>query len=553
MTGETTIKYNQALHIFSFPFTWRCAKKDASIDKRFKFKTMCKALKDCNWSEDEDIKYDEGKLFSKDTEYNTYSYYYPCVRKSIFNSSNKNKSDKTVVSFIKNDLSGDAKYIIKCTNDNNEKEFKLDLIKITLKVYITGVGILSYFTRSTNVSDEDINIINEFGRRVYPQFISEGTNFPKNKFLADEITLILNKEKKIIEPFNLLDKNTSESIYKNKGTIIGNHVLKILGKNFVSGSIIENYKKNKNIVISPIIDDRMFVACYLFDESIYPKINNDNTKDTADKQEQKIDVSKIYENEKIYKYVFLEPSLSCQNDEMLNEILRNNLYTRWVKKGTMYGFSEYSFVAIIDRDKSEKLNYFTDVMFPTHFSTLYHEMICLCLMQYASIISFEEEITRISCGGYKDIDVREVSERFSKFNAALYFRQVTAQEQGREMYDIIQRIMNIKTNLNELKKDIDDLQKIASLKVGKFTSTALAALTVLGGLFIKPRFVISYLGINEINLNINLWIYIPIYLSIIIFIMYMIFSKKKAKFGNIIMFIAGLLVIYAALLPLIKQ
>ena len=52
-----------------------------------------------------------------------------------------------------------------------EKEFKLNLDSISLTLFKTGVGILSYQLSNNNYKEfEEIIKINDFGRRIYPPF-----------------------------------------------------------------------------------------------------------------------------------------------------------------------------------------------------------------------------------------------------------------------------------------------------------------------------------------------------------------------------------------------
>ncbi|MBK7010294.1 MAG: hypothetical protein IPH36_17490 [Saprospiraceae bacterium] len=77
-------------------------------------------------------------------------------------------------------------YQISIKQKGSRKEIYLTIDGLTLHFYNTGVGVLSYNLSNTEPSQansETLLQINEYGRRIYPQFISSvGLLSPKNFF-----------------------------------------------------------------------------------------------------------------------------------------------------------------------------------------------------------------------------------------------------------------------------------------------------------------------------------------------------------------------------------
>lgn len=120
-------------HIFLFPFTWQVFKGKYS-DKSFTGRTNIEYIK---------------KVFSKDWEmqifqsnqpvdYNEYIYFFPPVRSALYTIK---YNDEVVYNFkYKKIQKGTSKYIIQINNS----QYVLQIEDVRLRVYKTGIGILSF-------------------------------------------------------------------------------------------------------------------------------------------------------------------------------------------------------------------------------------------------------------------------------------------------------------------------------------------------------------------------------------------------------------------------
>lgn len=461
-------------HIFIFPFKWDYIesnnKLNLKIEKRIDLKKFTECLDEDFWEGD------EGTL-----AYNEYSYFYNNVRQAI-KGRNKPVNEKNIVNCWKSKrIDSNSKYIIKILNG---KQYSLTLRDIRLKVYDTGVANLVYFLENYDESstEEDILKINDFGRRIYPQYLPSKNC--KESFLAEKLELQLPAEDNgyylITEDFNYEKK---ESIPRISKTIIN-----ILGKNFkgVNDEDTEEKKANGSIIIEPIIDDRMFVMCNYKNDNISQKLMDFNKYNCI-------------KDEFWYKYVFVDNNdLTCQDDKMFNEFLKKSTYTRWKKYGTFYGVSRYSFMLLKKEDAPSYLN--------DHFNTLYYEMVLLALTQRASILRFSDETSKISTLDENKAlpSVKSLQKLYIEFINSIYFREVTAQEQGIEMYDKIMDIMKIERDVKRLDDEIDEINKYSTQIVSGKTNNLLHVITYITiSINVANLTRDLYLKYNNINGNID--------------------------------------------------
>ena len=488
-------------HIFMFAFKWNYLNQ-ASKGKSKKYRKFNEKVdlekfdekigpteKDNDNSPWQIEEYKENKIL----DYNEYTYYYHNVRDAIYGHKTQGSiKHKVNIYHYGISASDEAKYIIKAlikdkqNTSYKEKEYHLALSKIELKVYDTGVGILSFFTDNYDHEViEDINRINNYGRRIYPQFIEQKdgaspTQKTKETFLASTHLLKLGKGRKneLIETYS--------SDYETEGNRISNIVMGLLGDNFKTGrNASPNASSEDAIAINPLIDDRMFVICWYANKELADELRQIET-------EGQDEHYSYIRNSKWYKFIFMEREKNCQSKWMMQDILKRHTYERWVDYGTLYGMSYCSFVCLTDGSEFSTKNVLR------HVSTIYYQLMCLVLAQKASILRFEDELTDIS-NHSKDIPeeaVEEVYQRYLQFINGIYFREVTAQEQGIELYNMAQNIMRVDIDVAELKEEIGHLFQYITLRADKETNSAINSLTYVNTLIIIPSLITGFFGMN---------------------------------------------------------
>jgi hypothetical protein len=460
-------------HIFLFPFTVRSDKDFEDFWENLEKKNDKWERLPFSFKEDANLRYNE------------WVYFYDYVRKSLFDTEPEKNSEKEnpfVKYFtIKRDIIKNSHIVYhlasidkngKCKKD--WKIFDLTINNISLFLFRTNVGVLSiellnYKQKDDFIQDIDNNqsnnwyeefkdtlLINDFGRRIYPQFIgkvngnnnddnncSKGTGVTKNTFLADKIEFYLGTGAQEVEEFKTED-------YLNEKIKSGMRFPKYF--NLLLGDL-----KDK---IVPLIDDRMYTVCWYG--------NNVLSKDLTQKTPE--EEYKFLTSEDWYKYVYIDgKDIGVANKKMMKALNRVATYDRWADYGTLFGISRYSLVALTDE------SYFSYTILREHMRGVYYLMAVLLLSQRASIVHFFDKVTEISQvledkKPFSSKILEQVTSLYSsliEFESRLHFAEVTPQEQGIEMYKKAYSIMGIDELSDDLKYEIEKLHNFIDLQNSK--------------------------------------------------------------------------------------
>ena len=182
--------------------------------------------------------------------YNEFIYFLPHVRDVLYG------FDENLSKYYEYPLNKDKenKFIVEL---KDSKVYSLDIEDISLRIFNDSIGILSLHLNNYDYDESyDILKINEFARRIFPQFLDknnfvEGTKY---SFLADEIKIILNSKEFSKDDFNEFSKDN----FKNFKNLNIKEIEKKLLPNYITNLIDEN--------IELVLDDRMFVVSFYLDE-----------------------------------------------------------------------------------------------------------------------------------------------------------------------------------------------------------------------------------------------------------------------------------------------
>jgi len=134
---------------------------------------------------------------------------------------------------------------------------------------------------------------------------------------------------------------------------------------------------------------------------------------------------------------------------------------------------------------------------------MYYKLVELCLVQRASILRFSDEITEISRldpGDKKLPDkVNSLYRQYIRFVNKIYFREVTPQEQGIELYDLLQKHMRLDRDVKDLHQEIQEVNQYAMQVKEDKRNQILQELTYLATIFLIPTFITGYFGMNILD------------------------------------------------------
>ncbi|MEM5777462.1 MAG: hypothetical protein QXJ06_03360 [Candidatus Aenigmatarchaeota archaeon] len=478
---EEEIIYSQ--HIFMFPFMIEMRKlnnvesteDNKLIKSKSILKTINKKLKKSIWKykphrvlldipadiraqlmhlkDDNCSPYSDSELWA----FNEHSYFYEFIHDTLFTYYKEEEielndniislyyevdiSPKDEITFI---IKGDTQYIYTLRVDN-----------ISLRIFESEVGVLSFTLYNTCYKDfEDIQRINDFGRRIYPQFLGTGgvkepIDSTKYSFFCDKIifnisNLYIEEEFKTEDFIEIYKKNN------NKPEINYAKYIKELLKPL----------DDEELTYRSVNDDRMYILCWYGNNDMINRLKKFNNIEYA------------YENdESWYRYIFIDGSKETmiKNNKMRRKLIKKSTYGRFVEGNTLFGISRYSFVCLTDT------GYFAYNVIRNHMQKVYYQISVLLLAQRASIICFSNKLEKINIVTNEKLnkekefeyvekkvkDLENLDYRILNFINRMTYKEVTPQEQGIELYTLALKRMNINKQLYVLRQKVNDLHMTA--------------------------------------------------------------------------------------------
>jgi hypothetical protein len=172
-----------------------------------------------------------------------------------------------------------------------------------------------------------------------------------------------------------------------------------------------------------------------------------------------------------------------------------------VEWGTLFGVSRYSFVALSG-------SWFGANRLEPHMRTMYFQMFTLLLAYRASILRFSNRVSELTLKEDESFDLQGLQKRVSQiykdyinFENNLLFREVTAQEQGIEIYDQAMEVMQIDKQVKDLDVEIAELHTYVSMKAEELRNDRLETISKLGAVFLPPSLLAGVFGMNVFSFD----------------------------------------------------
>ncbi len=371
-------------------------------------------------------------------------------------------------------------------NDPDEYEtvcYELEVNQIKLSVFYTGVALLSLelenwgdktvthpdgsVTRESSANPDDVNAINEFGRRVAFPFIP---NAPENGLTADQIVISLcgqTFEENFAETLTQLQQGKREL----RSYFVMKPICQILAPD---GRLTTDYREaadKKKYFIEPIIDDRMYVCCLVADAELSKELH----------QKDSDGESIVFSDEKFYKLGFIECDCSCPTLRMRKEIMHRCVYDRWIdynfksKKDPEYESGYSGTVDIITHHSLVRLTSPGAGPVINAFLSQYVLMASLALVQRATLIALENQ-----CVAQKPEDIVKLQEKYANAHNDILLDACTVQEQGVEEFHKLQEELFVHEQMDSLEKRLQGLYEVANLHHGRVQENWTTALTWVG-------------------------------------------------------------------------
>lgn len=472
-----------SFHTFMFPFRWKIADLDDRLFSEQIDLNSIRYARSANWERITAPVVDK----ESDDLYNERNYFYEFVHPALYDDG----SDTTLIRHYERHEpkhGGEVTYKIVCGSDC--KEYILDLQSMNLNLYASGVGVLSIYLYNNRYPDtQDVLYINQYGRRVFPAFIND-----------------VNIRTELAHSIGFEGLN---GVYTEDFSHYTNTAKSNTPASFITKMV---HEVAENIELQPVIDDRMFVLCWYKNDEFAKKFETDYN-------------DFINNNEDWYKFVFVdEKNTSCQNDEMRQTLIKKATYERWQKWSSLYGISRYSMVYLTYWGCP---GYLTD-----YFETEYVRMAELVLMQRATVLRFSSEITKITkMANQKGFGERVSSlyKEYIHFENQIYFREISAQDQGIEMYQKLFDAMNLKEQVEKLDDEIEELYNYVTLREDRRTNRTMSLLTWITTIFLPVTVIAGFFSMNDDNSQLLPQSIIMLCFAIAVISIVLIINKKRIK------------------------
>lgn len=477
-------------HNFMFPFDFAYGKDNGKIN----LYQIIRKIENNNWDFIKEFKVNDTP--DDIPNYNEYNYFNEqarhilyvreCIKRNRSNcentectNENENYCFKKSESFYFTKKEAKTyKYTINI-EDYVPSKYTLDVSDISLRIFRHGIGILCFHLENYQYKKiDDILKINQFGRRIYPPFLTYNKRNNKTSSKTSELAISIT-----IENSSPLIKTD----FENKKSKL-EFIIKNLCDCFVETPSIDENK----IQINPLLDDRMFVLCWY---------GNDNF--SSDLATESYPNLSFHSSDKWYEFLFIDNpgKASCQNSKMKKNLIEKSTYQRWSNYGTLYGITRYSFVCSTSSYESLKNN---DALFLIdHMRTMYYQMLVLTFVQRISILRFKKRIKNALENNDTD-KFEKIHNQYLSFINRICLSEVTHQEQGIEMYNMMRDIMGINESSKELKEEIQELFNLAQYKKSEEankkndeTNEKLNLITVVGGIIGVSSLLVSLMDLKK--------------------------------------------------------
>ncbi len=436
--------------------------------------------------------------FENGIDYNEFEYFYPHIRRILF--SNKELSSGEISrGFLKLEDNVKVNLSYQVINElvSPEIDITLPLKQIYLHLFENGTGLLAFEidVNEPTYSLQDYLIFLDLGRRIYPPFVDSHYEIKKN-----------NKHSHAFDSNSAISTNQCPSQIKINGLGINENYI----ENFEFNKNRADYGYLSNIITDlldmqnfsysngdywPLVDDRMYCHTYydIFATHEYPlnghflNLLKNYFREPLDKREIN-DAGEIW-----YMMIFIDSDYpTCGNRFMINDLIDSSTYKRWTDWGGFYGFSRYSSAFI---SNSHAVPYFKD-----HFESMYYQLALILFFYRGSLLSFSERAIEIAKKIKSSSSIKELQklqEDFLLFENKYWFKEVTAQDQGIEIFDLWESKMRNNILLSDVKEGIVELFEYFDAKREKDVSRKLAILTYIGSFLIPLNIAIAIISIAD--------------------------------------------------------
>jgi len=490
-------------HVFLFPFTWKY-----SSEKNNYLFLQHMQIQNKEFERLKNWKLNEATI-EEDKDYNEFVYFYKPVRAALYTFQD---ASLIVRNYCYKEISSDNYFIIGAEG----KEYSLSICDIHLKIYKTGIGVLSLNICNTAYQDTvDIQNINSFSKCIYPPQLP--LEKAREELFPDYIKIKTNEKQKTEEYF--------KKDYRTEPITITPLIMDILGEPFTCR---ESELKAKSIFIEPILGNQMFCLCLYKNAQIVEGIHSGT----------------VY-YDFIESFMMINKKILYYEEDDNPGHVGSIYYLR--SENNVYGISRFSLMCISKQMLESKL---------------YDQLVSLVIMQRATLLSLSTEIARVSLLSKYDLvpAIESIYEIYIQFINQLYFKEVTEDIQGSQIYTKLSKQLKIEEELKQLDFEINEVHEYATLIEQSQSKFKVQILTIIGAALVIPTFATGFFGMNIfkeeivkwwLNKDVALWMNGYVFLPILSMITLCTWNRRKTRM-NIIKNVILVVFIFTSIIIIIK-
>ncbi len=497
-------------HIFYFPFKWELPGEDLKTFSEQIDLTHVPINSFSHWDRVQydplaEVSYDKSDIAEREELFGELQYYFDFVHSVLYDQ--KDVARPLINHYERREpKGGNVEYHIVV----KDKEYILKVDAINVNLYATGVGIMSFYLVNNLENQKDgysIRDINQYGRRIMPPNSREFMH--EYSMMSNSISIkgLYGNGARYMDSFDYCI-HTKDSPTKRG-----------LSTTWQPAIFIDSLIKDlsANMKATPVIDDRMMVNCWYGNNEYCDAIKSMTGND-----------KEFVMGDFWYKYVYVDEGNDdyCQNVEMKRELLKKSTYYRWQQYGTLYGVTRYSFVALTGEGSFISM----------HMRTIYSRMFELIIIQRASLLRFSAEVTKVSClypeaNNSLALRIESLYREYIRFINQVYFKNVTAQEQGIELYDMLMSQFKSTERIKDLDGEISELHQYISLYFDHKRNKNGVWLSEMATIFLPVTILTAVFSMGVLKLEAG-WIVQVILIISITLIVFKIIQKRRLNNGR---------------------
>ena len=165
-------------------------------------------------------------------------------------------------------------------------------------------------------------------------------------------------------------------------------------------------------------------------------------------------------------------------------------------------------------------------------------MASLVLAQRALSLYYSREISEIS----RDLDENKLTNKelrarvntlnrdYLRFVNNVYFREITPQDQGIELYDLMQEQMNIERDEKGLSTEVEQLYHYVTMANDEQRNNEMERLSIIATLFLVPTLLTGIWGMNlSEDTDTLYWIWTSFAGVLAVVIIILLFKRKRNR------------------------